>query len=374
MRSQAGLVNFWIPEPVIASAIKPCNNHTPAIRSFRIDHPQCWRDPARHGDVLHSGLGRVGECRGRSAFARCASAGQAGAVGGSACPPKPAKAGSGLGAGGWRLYFAMPVSRRVAGGLSAAAGIAAIAGTVGAQAPRQTFRTTTRLVEVSVVVTDGAGKPVEGLTRDDFTLVEDGVRQPISIFEVNDLRAASMSLPIASRPEGSRTFTNRSSTANGTSTVILLDRLNAGFDSQWFARKHVSGYLESMRPGDRAALYLLDGPLRVLHDFTDDREALRQTLDRYTLRQAGHYDASNEAPTINPAEGIAVWLADPTGNVAEFFQERRSFDTFAAFTYLARHLAGTAGRKSIVWVSEAFAIPTRSAASSWTGCAGRCTH
>jgi hypothetical protein len=53
------------------------------------------------------------------------------------------------------------------------------------QAP---FRTATRLVEVHVVVTDRSRKPVEGLTRADFTITEDGVPQSISIFEVRDAR------------------------------------------------------------------------------------------------------------------------------------------------------------------------------------------
>ena len=254
----------------------------------------------------------------------------------------------------------MTMPRRV-GWFAAPVVMSALTVALAAQAPRQTFRTTTRLVEVWVVVTDRLGHPVEGLTREDFSLAEDGVRQPISIFEPNDLRtpvAAAPSPAATIADEGQRTFTNRAQTANGASTVILLDRMNAGFDSQWFARKHVSRYLESMRAGDRAALYVLDGGLKVLHDFTTDRETLRRTLDQYTAKPSAYYDASMEPPAANP-DGIAVWLADPTGNVAQFFSERRSFDTFAAFRYLARHLTGAPGRKSVVWISEAFTMPMR---------------
>src|SRR5688500_20356505 len=58
-----------------------------------------------------------------------------------------------------------------------------------AAAQQEPFRTATRLVEVHVVVTDRSRKPVEGLTRDDFTIAEDGVAQTLSIFEVRDTRA-----------------------------------------------------------------------------------------------------------------------------------------------------------------------------------------
>lgn len=239
--------------------------------------------------------------------------------------------------------------------------MAAFAAALSAQAPRQTFRTTTRLVEVSVVVTDKAGNPVPGLGQGDFTISEDGVRQTISIFQVNDTRGATAvagMTPAAGATAG-RTFTNKVDNPAGSSTVILLDRLNAAFDSQWFARKHVNAYLETMRPGDRVALYVLDGAVRVLHDFTTDRSSLRLALEQYTVRPSGHYDASNEPPAANPDGGVSVWLADPTGNVAEFFAERRVRDTFSALRVLARHLSGVAGRKGIVWISEAFTIPAR---------------
>jgi len=53
------------------------------------------------------------------------------------------------------------------------------------QAPAQSqpaFRADTRLVEVNVVVRDRSGRPIEGLTRSDFTLFEDGQAQTIDIF------------------------------------------------------------------------------------------------------------------------------------------------------------------------------------------------
>jgi len=56
--------------------------------------------------------------------------------------------------------------------------------------------------------------------------------------------------------------------------------------------------------------------------------------------------------------GIASWLVDPALSSSEFFAQRRSVDTFKALEELAAHLAGIGGRKSIVWVSEVFPLPT----------------
>ena len=46
----------------------------------------------------------------------------------------------------------------------------------------QTFRTSTRLVQVSVVVHDGRDRPVEGLRAEDFQVLEDGKELPVAFF------------------------------------------------------------------------------------------------------------------------------------------------------------------------------------------------
>src|SRR6187397_2139536 len=47
---------------------------------------------------------------------------------------------------------------------------------------RPTFRTSVDLVRVDVSVLDDARRPVSGLTADDFTILVDGVEQPIVSF------------------------------------------------------------------------------------------------------------------------------------------------------------------------------------------------
>jgi VWFA-related protein len=194
---------------------------------------------------------------------------------------------------------------------------------------------------------------VRGLTRDNFTLTEDRVPQEISVFDIAERPAAS-SVAREVAPATSR-FSNQPA-VSGVRTVILIDRINASDESQWHARNRVDRYLGRMTPGDSVALYVLGGSsISALHDFSTDATSLRRAIDRFTARTTGEYDASAEAPD-RPGT-LGVWLADPAAAASEFFLRRRQFATFDALEMIAEHLSGVAGRKNLVWISEAFPIP-----------------
>lgn len=57
---------------------------------------------------------------------------------------------------------------------------------VAAHAAQRTFRTGVDLVHFSIIVTDKAGKPVAGLTKDDFEVLEKGAKQTIKFFAAGD--------------------------------------------------------------------------------------------------------------------------------------------------------------------------------------------
>ena len=197
-----------------------------------------------------------------------------------------------------------------------------------AQAPRQTFRTATRLVEVSVVVdrsrqaslstdlTSATISPLVGRPRSDSRSASS---------RSLTLRAAPVSLPIAppaGRSRGpSRNQLERPRTARP--RLILFDRLNAGV-RQPVVRPQAcrAAIWRRSRPGDRVGALSPRWPAASASRFHDrSRRRFGRALDQYTATaMRAHYDASNEAAdAIYPADGIAVWLADPSGNIAEFF-------------------------------------------------------
>src|SRR5580692_9653256 len=55
-----------------------------------------------------------------------------------------------------------------------------------------TFKTNTNLVIVNVAVKDKSGKAIEDLKKDQFTLLEDGKPQQISVFELQHLNGETL--------------------------------------------------------------------------------------------------------------------------------------------------------------------------------------
>ena len=133
-----------------------------------------------------------------------------------------------------------------------------------AQAPEDVvIRTTTRLVQINVIVTKH-GAPVPGLKKEDFQVFDNGKRQEIRQFS-EDTRAV---LPAAAEPLPPGTFTNQLEQRSGTPagvTAILLDGVNTTFNDQSYARLQVIKFLQQIKPEDRIATFDQDGTLWVEH-------------------------------------------------------------------------------------------------------------
>ena len=66
-----------------------------------------------------------------------------------------------------------------------------------AQETPPTFRTGTRLVEVSVTVSGKQGVPVKDLTKEDFTVFDKGKRQEIAFFRFEGAKQESNPKPLS---------------------------------------------------------------------------------------------------------------------------------------------------------------------------------
>jgi VWFA-related protein len=225
-----------------------------------------------------------------------------------------------------------------------------LAVTVLAQETQPILRVTTRLVQVSVVAHDKRGQPVAGLTKDDFTLYEKGKPRKIAFFSVVEgnkfLKVAAGAQPppnlFSNRVKGAETATS--------ATVILFDALNTRFEDQVYAKAELIKFLETLRPEDRAAIYLLTGKLIILQDFTNEPEHLLKALVRYRAHSAGAPLDSASSDDMDRFLQNTVW------GESEMFGVRRVEWTLKAMELIAEHVAGVPGRKNLIWFSAGFPL------------------
>jgi VWFA-related protein len=217
--------------------------------------------------------------------------------------------------------------------------------------PTPVIKMTTRQVQVSVVVRDKKGHPVEDLKREDFVILDQGQPQEIRYFAIE--KSDSLEPP-PDLPAG--TFSNRAtSTGPGHAaampnalTVILLDGLNTRYFDRGQARKGLVKFVAALKPGDRVAVYTLTNQLRVLHDFTTDIGVLKNSLDRK--------GKSPDPATQAESEAVERFLTESISPMIRNFPEQRTPTTMQALRVIAFQLAGIPGRKNLVWLSDGFPL------------------
>ena len=162
-----------------------------------------------------------------------------------------------------------------------------------------TFSSNSYLVIVDVTVKDKSGKPIEGLKLDDFTILEDGKPQKLSVFEYQHLTMeadppAALTLDDQLKlPEDPKT--NITSSTPGKIQyhdkrlmVFFFDFSSMGIPEQLRAQDASFDYLKShITKDDMVAVLMFTGtgaPL-VLSDFTDDRDVLLTVLKGFAHRR-----------------------------------------------------------------------------------------
>ncbi len=238
-------------------------------------------------------------------------------------------------------FPAIPVSLLLAAGL-------ALAQQTPAGEPVLTLRSTTRLVQVEVIVRDKEGKPVSGLTKDDFEIREEHKPQEMRFFSdyKRGPKTAAAELPpgmVSNRPEitGPRRGV----------TVVLIDSLNTEWSVRARALDNLRKFLKGAQPDDRIAIYTLGNSLKIFQDFNGDARSLQKKLDKY---KGGPLSGSSDEPSLLDTlipEGMPViqWAED---REAEFKIVNRARATLDTLEKVANHLGSTPGWKSLIWISN----------------------
>ena len=138
-----------------------------------------------------------------------------------------------------------------------AAAAALLAGPAVAQAP-PSFAAQAELVTVDAVVLGPDGKPVAGLTRDDFLVKEDGRPQALRAFEAVEAALPALEFPetVGASPAQARVATNVAGPATRRTFAIVFDDLHVGDANVEEAKRAVARFAERLvGPGDRLVLF-----------------------------------------------------------------------------------------------------------------------
>ena len=183
-----------------------------------------------------------------------------------------------------------------------------------AQSGVTTFKTTSRLVILDAVVTNEQGKFVDGLGKDDFTVLEDGVKQPVTAFE-----------------GPSQHPSNAIGSGDAPITIFLMDELDTAFADLAYACQQLEHYLRAQPPHLKqpAALVVLDNTgLRVVQNYTQDRDLLLHSLKKHFPQYPWKFERS--------------------------FATECMAQSLVALQQLAAATIGIPGRKNVLWVGEGF--------------------
>ena len=244
------------------------------------------------------------------------------------------------------------------------------------------FRTTTRLVQVDVVVTDKQGKPVSGLTQADFTVLQDGKAQQIRVFDPHTGKDSAAASAVANAPKlPPNTYSNHPNDATADSwTIILFDLLNTPTSDQEFARKQLIEMLRTVPKGQPVALYLLTSKLQMVQTFTDDPDKLIKSAEglkpnrshvltteaerQHTLGQIDYQarELTESAPSTSTSNDSPI-MQQLTQTKLQQQQDLEAFQiadraafTLSAMETLSRATSGYPGRKNLIWLSTAFPV------------------
>ncbi len=225
--------------------------------------------------------------------------------------------------------------------------------------PQETarFSVTTNLVVVNVEVRDHDGQPIEGLTRNDFELLEDGKPQRISVFEYQRLESEVPTPAPAATTETANEPTEREGVIAQSKPgeiryrdrrliVLYFDLSAMGVAEQIRAREGAEEFIRtSMTPSDSVAVIAFSSELKVLQDFTDDRDALLATIARLRIGESSDLADSATVDETNVDTG-AVFTAD--SSEFDIFNTDRKL---SALESAVNMLASLPEKKALVYFS-----------------------
>lgn len=224
-----------------------------------------------------------------------------------------------------------------------------------------------RVANIDVVVRDRAGNPVTGLTKDDFELLEDGVKQPITNFY--EVSRAVENVPEASPGPGTQPAVSAApppAELRQRRFVLFVDSFSIQPSRKKAILDSLSKFIDTrMRPGDQAMLISWRIGLDVITPFTSDPAAIHAGIDRlsraaprqseYTSIQIIKHDLQTliefaQTNRMSWEEAYTRAISEINGHAEDLMnQQERMLDVLGRMMSV---LGGVEGKKVLVLAGE----------------------
>jgi VWFA-related protein len=227
------------------------------------------------------------------------------------------------------------------------------------------LRITTNLVQLDVVVTDKEGRHVTDLRPEDFEVVEDKNKQPISSFSYITLgppvtisepapqaaaaannKAGAPVAPAPLRPEQvHRTF------------ALVVDDLGLSFESIISVKEALRKFVnEQMQPNDLVAVLRTSRGIGSLQQFTSDKRILLAAIDNINWYASGRSGLGPNAQIDTQIGEDSTQGAQIVNEMEEARAAAYSVGTIDTLSRILRGLDTLPGRKAIMLYSESFKL------------------
>jgi VWFA-related protein len=189
---------------------------------------------------------------------------------------------------------------------------------------RPTFSSTTSLVVVDVTVKDKAGNLMEGLKANDFTLLEDGKPQKISVFEFEKLATEPLPekpptledddiIPEAPVKQITTEEPGKIQYHDKRLLVFFFDLGSMGIPEQLRAQESALTFLDKqLTSADMVAVMMYTATLQVLTDFTDNRNQLRDVINSLPIGEMAELAGFGDDGSDDNEDTGAAFVADET--------------------------------------------------------------
>jgi VWFA-related protein len=231
------------------------------------------------------------------------------------------------------------------------------------------FGATTQLVVEDVIIRGKDGQPIANLKPSDFIVTEDGKPQKIAVFEIQKLEeqpappvttnAASTATPKAvaetpGAPAVRSVTANRIAPETATDVrynnrrllILFFDMTSMPIADQIRAQSAALKFLRTqMTRSDLMAVMSFSSDLRVLEDFTDDRDQLEKDIRKLTIGEGQGLDETVSDDSVADT-GAAFQQDDSEFNI--FNTDRQ----LAALEAAAKMLGPLKEKKALVYFSS----------------------